>query len=110
MDVNLEYLELASGRSPFEEWLKKLDPMAKGSVRVRLNRLRLGNFGDCKLIRGAQGLLELRMHIGPGYRIYLGKMKETLVILLCAGDKGTQVRDIAKAKEYWQWYRESREI
>ncbi len=107
MGVELEFLELASGRSPFEEWESRLDPSTRGVVRVRLNRVRLGNFGDCKAIKGAQGLLELRIHVGAGYRIYLGKAKGTLVVILCGGDKGSQERDIAKAKEYWQWYQEA---
>lgn len=108
MSVELEFLELANGRSPFEEWESRLDPPTRGMVRVRLNRVRLGNFGDCKAIKGSRGLLELRIHVGAGYRIYLGKAKDTLVIILCGGEKGSQERDIAKATEYWQWYQESR--
>lgn len=66
------------------------------------------NFGDCKPIKGAKGLHELRIHLGPGYRLYFGKAKDTLVIILCGGDKGDQTRDIEKDKEYWQLYNESR--
>jgi putative addiction module killer protein len=74
----------------------------RARIRVRLNRLRLGNFGDCKPV--GEGVIELRMPIGPGYRVYLGQDGDTLVILLCGGDKQTQVRDIVKAKEYWAAY------
>ena len=91
----------------FLEWEKKLDQSIRGAVRVRINRLRLGNFGNCKTIKGSTGLYELRIHLSPGYRLYFGKVKDTFVIILCAGDKGSQERDIEKAKEYWQLYKES---
>jgi putative addiction module killer protein len=57
--------------------------------------------------KGAAGLNEVRIHLGPGYRLYFGKAQDTLVIILCGGDKGTQERDIQKAKEYWQLYKDS---
>lgn len=76
-------------------------------MRIRINRLRMGNFGDCKPIKGITRLYELRIHFGPGYRLYFGKAKDKLVIILCGGDKGSQARDIEKAKEYWLYYRES---
>ncbi len=99
-----EYLT-ETGRNPFHDWLHELrDTQARARIRVRLNRLRLGNFGDCKPV--GEGVLELRMNFGPGYRAYLGQDGDTLVILLCGGDKQTQPRDIAKAKEYWISYRE----
>jgi putative addiction module killer protein len=94
-----EYLT-ETGRNPFHAWLHELrDTQARARIRVRLNRLRLGNFGDCKPV--GEGVLELRMNFGPGYRAYVGQDGDTLVILLCGGDKQTQTRDIAKAKEYW---------
>ncbi|MEI6212371.1 MAG: type II toxin-antitoxin system RelE/ParE family toxin [bacterium] len=99
-----EYLT-ETGRNPFHDWLRALrDTQARARIRVRLNRVRLGNFGDCKPV--GEGVLELRMDFGPGYRAYLGQDGETLVILLCGGDKQTQPRDIAKAKEYWTSYRQ----
>jgi putative addiction module killer protein len=67
----------------------------------------LGNFGDCKLIKGGEGVSELRIDYGPGYRIYFGKDKATIVALLIGGNKGSQTRDIAKAKRYWLDYKES---
>jgi putative addiction module killer protein len=79
----------------------------KSGFRIRINRLRLGNFGDCKTIQGIVGLYELRIHIGAGYRLYFGKAKDHLVIVLCGGDKRSQERDIEKAKEYWRFYKES---
>ena len=62
----------------------------------------LGNYGDCK--PAGAGIFELRLHLGPGYRIYFGQEKQTLVILLMGGDKQTQERDILKAQEYWKDY------
>ena len=107
MNIEVSFLALTNGKSPFLDWEKKLDKAVRGAARIRINRLRLGNFGDCKAIKGATGLFELRLYLGPGYRIYFGKAKETLVIILCGGDKGTQERDIHRAKEYWELYKDS---
>jgi len=99
-----EYLT-ETGRNPFREWLHSLrDIQARARIRVRLNRVRLGNLGDCKAV--GEGVLELKLDFGPGYRVYLGQAGDALVILLCGGDKQTQSRDIATAKVYWQSYRQ----
>jgi putative addiction module killer protein len=99
-----EYLTEA-GRNPFREWLEALsDRDARARVRVRINRLRLGNFGDCKSVGG--GVSELRISYGPGYRVYFGKVGNTVVILLCGGDKRTQVQDIERARNHWKSYQE----
>ncbi len=66
----------------------------------------MGNFGDAKRIKGGEGVLELRISYGPGYRIYFGKDGSTVVVLLIGGDKGSQNRDIAKAKRYWLDYKD----
>ena len=68
----------------------------------RIGRLRLGNFGDSKRVGE---VFELRIHIGPGYRVYYGREGETVVILLCGGDKGSQASDIERAEAYWRDYR-----
>ena len=76
----LEYLT-ESGRNPFRKWLEGLrDRQARAKVRVRLNRIRLGNFGDCKSV--GLGVSELRIPYGPGYRVYFGRKSNTVVILL----------------------------
>jgi putative addiction module killer protein len=97
-----EYLT-PSGNSPFASWLENLrDRHARAAIRKRLNRIRLGNLGDCKSLGG--GVYELRIDLGPGYRVYYGLDGETLVVLLCGGDKRSQARDIAAAKEHWKEY------
>lgn len=81
----LEFV-LETGRSPFRAWLLALkDIQARARIRVRLNRIRLGNMGDCKSI--GNGVCELRLNFGPGYRVYFGHQGQTIVILLCGGDK-----------------------
>jgi putative addiction module killer protein len=98
----LEYL-LDNGRNPFREWLEGLrDRQARARIRVRLNRIRLGNFGDSKSVGG--GVSELRIPHGPGYRVYFGRRGNTVVILLYGGDKKTQTKDIARAQTYWADY------
>ena len=75
-------------------------------IDKRLERLEDGNIGDCQSV-GA-GVFELRLHFGPGYRIYFGQIENTLVLLLCGGDKASQARDIELAKTYWKEYKEAR--
>ncbi len=68
----------------------------------RLRRIRLGNFGDCRSV--GEGVCELRIDYGSGYRIYFGQIGTTIVLLLYGGDKSTQAQDIRKAQEYWRDY------
>ena len=91
------------GKNPFREWLRGLrDVRARAKIRIRLNRVRLGNFGDAKSV--GDGVSELRIPSGPGYWVYFARTGSTVVLLLCGGDKSTQVRDINMAKDYWQDY------
>ena len=94
-----------SGNAPFEEWLEDLrDQKARAKIRIRLDRLESsGHTGDCEPVGG--GVHELRIHLGPGYRVYFGKDQEMLVVLLLGGDKGAQDRDIKKAIDYWEDYK-----
>ena len=93
-----------SSRAPFSEWLGFLkDRRTVAVVQARLNRIRLGNFGDCRPV--GEGIYELSIDFGPGYRIYFGRDGQTVVVLLCAGSKKTQRKDIETAKSYWRDYR-----
>ncbi len=93
------------GHVPFNEWLDELDDQnAVARILARLARVRQGNLGDCKSL--GEGVSELRVDYGPGYRVYLGQKGRILVILLCGGDKRTQERDIQRAKRYWQDYKQ----
>lgn len=82
----------------FDRWLRKLrDPQAKARVEMRIRRPSLGNAGDVQPI--GDGLSEMRIDYGPGYRVYFMQRGSLLVILLCGGDKSTQQKDILRAHE-----------
>jgi putative addiction module killer protein len=103
----LIYYTTEDGRTPFSEWLKDLrDRSAHARILARLNRLRLGLYGDTKRLKNADGVAELRLDVGPGYRIYYADHGTAIVVLLCGGDKSSQRRDIAAAKAYWQDFKE----
>lgn len=92
------YYVREDGRSPFQEWMERLrDKLAKSRIVQRLRRVEDGNLGDVKPV--GEGILELRIDVGAGYRVYCGRYGETWIILLCGGDKATQQKDIARAKE-----------
>ncbi len=81
----------------FDRWLRRLrDPRARARIEMRIRRLSLGNPGDVQPI--GEGLSEMRIDYGPGYRVYYMQQGAVVVVLLCGGDKGTQQEDIAKAK------------
>ena len=102
--IVLYYYVTESGKPPFLEWLNSIrDKKTVAAIDVRLDRIVLGNFGDCKAI--GDDLYELRIFSGPGYRIYFGREETSIIILLSGGDKSSQKRDIDKAKEYWSNYR-----
>ncbi|MCO6430813.1 MAG: type II toxin-antitoxin system RelE/ParE family toxin [Deltaproteobacteria bacterium] len=93
----------SNGRSPFEDWFSRLrDSSAKARILTRIDRLRFGNFGDCKSVGG--GVFELRIHFGPGFRVYFGLVGTQIVLLLGGGDKSTQKKDIETCTNYWRDY------
>jgi len=87
------------GWSPYSDWLNSLDRTTKARVLLVVNRLQYGNFGDSKSV--GEGVHELRLHFGSGYRVYYGKRGNTVVVLLGGGDKASQDTDIVKAKAIW---------
>ncbi|MBU0753079.1 MAG: type II toxin-antitoxin system RelE/ParE family toxin [Gammaproteobacteria bacterium] len=97
--------QTTGGLEPVTEWLQSLrDKQAQAKVRLRLKRIEAGNFGDCEPV--GDGVLELREHLGAGYRVYFGRHGRSIIILLCGGSKKTQATDIKIAREYWaDWKR-----
>ncbi|HQZ83019.1 MAG TPA: type II toxin-antitoxin system RelE/ParE family toxin [Pyrinomonadaceae bacterium] len=85
-------------RTPeFDEWLVKLrDQTAKARIIARVRSAEAGNFGDCKSV--GEGISEMRIHAGPGYRLYYCRRGDVVYLLLCGGDKSSQQRDIKEAK------------
>nr|VFK46950.1 MAG: putative addiction module killer protein [Candidatus Kentron sp. TC]VFK51082.1 MAG: putative addiction module killer protein [Candidatus Kentron sp. TC]VFK62097.1 MAG: putative addiction module killer protein [Candidatus Kentron sp. TC] len=89
------------GKSPYADWLRGLrDIRAKAKIIMQVDKMEVGLFGDVGPI--GEGLSELRIHYGPGYRVYYGKKRQRLYLLLCGGDKSTQSKDVRKAKAYWK--------
>ena len=99
----LLYYQTSQGDAPFQEWFLSLkDSEARVAIQARLTRVSRGLLGDCKPV--GEGIYELRIFIGPGYRVYLGLKEKLWVILLCGGDKSHQESDIRNAKNYWNDY------
>lgn len=85
-----------NGKEPFTRWLNKIkDSTTRRRILTRLRRLEQGNYG----------VFELRLFFGPGYRIYFGEDGMRIIVLLCAGTKNTQNKDIKKALNYWKEYK-----
>ena len=85
------------GSSDFDAWLSALaDSKAKARILARLRSATLGNFGDCKPV--GEGVSEMRVDVGPGYRVYFTRTGSSVYALLIGGDKSSQQRDIARAK------------
>jgi len=100
----------ATGKRIFAEWQSGLrDAKVKAAIIRRLNRVEQGNFGDHKYLK--DGVSELRIAIGPGYRAYYAVAGQEIVLLLCGGDKRTQTADIDRACTYWKdWQNRGRDI
>ncbi len=93
----------SDGKTPFAHWLEKLrDKKVRYLIKTRLDRIEDGNMGDHKPVQ--EGVFELRIAYGSGYRVYFGRDKGQVIILLCGGDKSSQNRDINKAVKYWRDY------
>jgi putative addiction module killer protein len=99
----LNYI-LPNGKRPLKEWLNELHQNTQIRIRKRLIRLGAGDLGGTKHIE--DGMFELRLDFGPGYRIYFGMDGKEIILLLLGGDKSTQRNDIKKASEYWNEYKE----
>ena len=105
--MEIRHYLTGSGVDVFQSWLDGLkDARARVAILRRIDRIAKGNFGDHKFLR--DGVSELRVDLGAGYRVYYGKHEATLVLLLSGGSKRTQAADIARAVEFWADYRRRR--
>ena len=103
--IELLRYQSGDGREPFTEWIERVrDKVAQARIRIRLRQIESGNFGDCEPI--GDGVIELRVHVGAGYRVYCARHGRAILILLCGGDKSSQAADIVRAKRLWlNWKR-----
>jgi len=96
-----------SGVDVYKEWLDALkDVRGRAAILKRIDRVEVGLFGDHRYV--GEGVWELRIDFGPGYRVYYGEAGSVIVLLLSGGDKGTQKRNIRQAHEFWADYRRSK--
>jgi len=104
----ISYFERSKGKYPYREWLLNFrDQKTVSRFDVRLRKVSMGNLGHHRSV--GEGVIELIEDFGPGYRIYAGQDGQTLVVILCGGDKRTQSKDIQRAKEYWEIYKSRKE-
>jgi putative addiction module killer protein len=99
-----EFIEF--GRSHFADWFDSLDAVTAARVDKYIRRLEAGNFGAAKGLN--EGVFELRLDFGPGYRVYYGRDGKTIIILLGGGSKRRQSADIAAAIERWKRFKQSK--
>jgi putative addiction module killer protein len=93
----------AYGRVPFESWKHGLVSVDRMRVELRIERLKLGNWGDWRSV--GDGVVELRIHHGQGYRVYVGRRDFQTIVLICGGSKSTQQKDIERAQARWSDFR-----
>lgn len=102
-ELVIKVLENKEGISQFEKWYYSIkDKKTRRMILLRLKRISLGNLGDWKSL--GNGVFELRIHTGSGYRIYFSKIDNAIIILLGGGDKDSQQNDIQKAIKLWEDY------
>ncbi|PSN12905.1 addiction module killer protein [filamentous cyanobacterium CCT1] len=97
----------SAGDCLFDEWFESLDAQTQARIDARLDRVSLGNFGDCKSV--GEGVYELRFFFGPGYRIYYGLAGKQVVLLVVGGDKKSQNKDISMAQRLWAAFQQQQE-
>src|SRR5215470_535944 len=105
--MEIRHYLTASGRDPYQEWMDKLkDLTGRVAIQRRVDRIAAGHFGEHKFLQ--DGVWELKIDLGPGYRVYYAQEKTTLVLLLGGGTKRTQAADIKTAVRYWHDYQQRR--
>jgi putative addiction module killer protein len=104
MLIELRYYQTSDAQRPFVRWLENLaDRQARTRIEARLARMAVGGFGDTEPV--GEGVMELKVDWGPGYRVYFSRVGVVIVLLLCGGDKRTQQKDIDRAKAYLEDYK-----
>jgi putative addiction module killer protein len=103
MQYKIELYETLNGKIPYAQWLESLDDYNANKISIRLERLQVGNFSNCDPV--GDGVHEIKINFGPGYRIYFITIDIYKILVLNAGTKGTQAKDIKKAKEYLKDYK-----
>ncbi len=106
--LEVRYYLTKRGSNPFEEWFSSLDPTARAKVASAIARLERGNTSNVKSV--GEGVLEYRIHFGPGYRVYFGRDGAARVILLTGGTKKRQPQDIATASALWTAYKKGKRL
>src|SRR2546430_15762399 len=102
--IEIRHYVIRTGKDVFDDWLTQLaDARAQANIATRINRLAAGNFGDCKPLR--QGLSELRIDWGPGYRVYYAMIGRECVLLLCGGDKRKESAELERGVVVLQKYK-----
>lgn len=99
----IKYYQTEVGKEPVREWLKELDKISRLKIYAYIERVALGSSKKSVKPLG-DGIFEIKIDYGPGHRLYFGQVKNALILLLAGGDKSSQFRDIARAKEYWRNY------
>ncbi|MGK0290901.1 MAG: putative addiction module killer protein [bacterium] len=105
MSKVIKYFKKKNGKEPFIEWLDSLDSKNRYRIITRIERLEVGNAGTNRHLDG--GLFELKIDIGPGYRVYYGEVNNEIVLLISGGEKNSQEKDIKKARSYWDTFKQS---
>jgi putative addiction module killer protein len=98
-----EYLE-AGDKSPYADWFNDLEAVTAARINRYVRRLEAGNFGSVKVLQ--EGVFEIKIDFGPGYRVYFGREGKSIIILLGGGSKNRQSADIATAIQRWKRYKE----
>lgn len=105
--IKIKYYKNSKGEQPFKTWLFSLDKLTEHRIRVKINKILLGNLGSKEPV--GDGVFEFKLYFGPGYRIYYGVIGKETILLLSGGNKSTQRKDIEIAKEFWKDYQRSKQ-
>ena len=99
----VENFELPNGHEPFDEWLEQLELRVQARIQAYIDRVAKG--GSKKNVRVlGDGVFEIKLDFGPGYRVYFGELGSDMILLIIGGDKGSQEKNIETAKMYWRTY------